>query len=163
MRIRLLMPRDAEAFRSLRLEGLRTAPAAFGASLAEEAPKPLCWFGERLEQAAVFAAEAPDGRLQGLLGFQRDRMLKRRHIGHVWGLFVRDAARGQGLGTGLLAAVIAHARGRVDVLHLAVGAANPGAIRLYERAGFRTYGTEPASLRADGVEATSLLMAMRLD
>ena len=161
--MRVLTPRDAEAFRELRLEGLRAAPAAFATSLTEEAPRPLSWFGERLDQAAIFAAEAPDGRLLGMLGFQRDAMLKRRHIGHLWGMFVRDEARGRGLGTGLLGAAIAHARGRADILYLAVGAANPSAIRLYERAGFRAYGTEPASLRADGVEANSLLMAMRLD
>jgi ribosomal protein S18 acetylase RimI-like enzyme len=163
MRIRRLAPPDAEAFRALRLEGLRRAPSAFGRAWEEEAGKPLGWFGETLERAAVFAAEDEAGRLLGVLAYEGDAMLKRRHIGHLWGMYVRDEARGQGLGAALIAACIAHARAHVAVLQLMVGEANPGARRLYERAGFTVYGTELASLRVDGVDATTLLMAMTLD
>lgn len=163
MPIRRLAPQDAEAFRSLRLEALRGPAFAFGASLAEEIPKPLSWFGERLDHAAVFVAEGPEGVPMGMLAVQPDTMLKRRHIGHLWGMYVRPPARGRGVGQALLSAVIAHARQDLAVLQLAVDAGNPAAIRLYARAGFEVYGTEPASLRVDGVEATTLLMMLRLD
>lgn len=162
MRVRRLAPRDADAFRALRLEALQSAAFAFGRAWEEEAGQPLSWFGQTLEEAAVFAAEDGAGRPHGMLGYRRDALLKRRHIGHLWGMYVRDAARGQGLGAALMDSAIAHARAEVSVLQIMVGEANPGARRLYERAGFTLYGTEWASLRVEGVEAVTLLMAMRL-
>jgi ribosomal protein S18 acetylase RimI-like enzyme len=98
-----------------------------------------------------------------MLGFRRDAMLKRRHIGHLWGMYVRADARAQGLGAALIQAAIAHARAEVSVLQLLVGEGNPAARRLYERAGFTLFGREEASLRVDGVETVTLFMAMRLD
>ncbi|WP_431302432.1 GNAT family N-acetyltransferase [Sediminicoccus sp. BL-A-41-H5] len=163
MAVRRLAPRDADAYRALRLEALRVVPSAFGRALAEEAAKPLSWFGETLARAAVFGAEDAAGGLMGVLAFQRDSMLKRAHIGHLWGMYVRHAARGQGLGVALLAAAIAHACTEVSVVQLLVGEANQAARGLYERVGFSVYGREAASLRVDGVDAVTLLMAMTLD
>lgn len=163
MGVRRLAPRDADAFRALRLEALCRAPSAFGAALAEEEGRPLAWFGERLDRAAVFAATDASGQLAGMLAYHRDGMAKRAHIGHLWGMYVRPEARRQGLGALLLDAAIAHARTEVSIVQIMVGEANPGARRLYERAGFALYGTEWASLRVAGVESSTLLMAMRLD
>ncbi len=163
MAVARLSPQDAEAFRSLRLEALRQAPLAFGSTLAEEASRPLSWFGDTLESSAVFAASGAEGRLLGMLGYRAESLRKRQHIGQLWGLYVRPEARGLGIGAGLLDACISHARARVSVLQLLAGAANPDAIRLYERAGFTLLGTEPASLRVDGVDAATLIMMLRLD
>ncbi|MBS7788504.1 GNAT family N-acetyltransferase [Roseococcus sp. SDR] len=163
MAIRRLAPRDADAFRALRLEALRVVPSAFGRAFEEEAGKPLSWFGETLERCAIFAAADAAGGFCGMLGYQRDSMLKRAHIGHLWGMYVRHAARRQGLGAALIGAAIAHARSEVSVLQIMVGEGNSAARRLYERAGFTLYGTELASLRVEGVETVTLLMAMTLD
>ena len=61
-------------------------------------------------------------------------------------------ARGRGHGAALLAAAIQHARSLVGVshLHLSVADTPVTARRLYERAGFLIWGTEPAALVVDG-------------
>ena len=46
---------------------------------------------------------------------------------------------------------------------LKVSAATPGAQRLYERAGFRVWGTEPAGARYDGQTVADFHMAFCLE
>ena len=43
--------------------------------------------------------------------------------------------------------MIAHAKKRVIQLHLTVVTHNRAAVKLYEKNGFRIYGTEPRSLK----------------
>lgn len=111
----------------------------------------------------MFVAISDSGEWIGMLGFRVDALHRRRHVGFLWGMYVRRPHRGQGLGAALLDTAIAHARGHVTILQLAVGAANASAIALYERAGFAIYGTEIGTLLRDGVAHDSHLMARRLD
>jgi RimJ/RimL family protein N-acetyltransferase len=70
-------------------------------------------------------------------------------------------ARGQGIGTDLIAATIddAWTRGFVR-LELTVYADNPRAIELYEKAGFQHEGILVDAVRIDGVYGNSILMAL---
>jgi diamine N-acetyltransferase len=55
-------------------------------------------------------------------------------------LYVRDEARGQGVGSLLLDAAEMACRARgIKALHLESGHGNPGATRLYERRGFKAH------------------------
>src|ERR1700680_4258138 len=61
--------------------------------------------------AENFVFGAFDGsQLVGMTGFYRDALLKRRHIGHIWGVFVSPSARGKVLGRALLVEVIESAK-----------------------------------------------------
>jgi len=74
-------------------------------------------------------------------------------------LFVRAAARGQGIGAALLARLEADARAEgVALMRLETGTRNPEAIRLYARFGYRR---RPA-FGAYGDLATSVYMERRL-
>lgn len=150
---------DAAAFRDLRLEALAQAPTAFGSALADEINQPLDWFAARLGAGAVFGAGAP---LLGMAGFRRETSVKRRHIGWLWGVYLRPAARGTGLARALAQTVIDHARVEVDWLRLEVVTTNAPAIALYRSLGFTIHGTEPASLRLDGVDHDEHLMSLDL-
>ena len=100
--------------------------------------------------------------LAGMAGLSFETRIKRRHVAHLWGVFVRPEQRGSGLARALVAAAIEKARGRVDHLRLAVDAANGPAVGLYRSLGFVAYGLEPAGLRTEGVDSDDLLMTLDL-
>ncbi|MFN8642303.1 MAG: GNAT family N-acetyltransferase [Candidatus Binatia bacterium] len=162
--IRALGPDDAEAFAALRGRALRDAPLAFLSSPEDD----LAASGETVRaqlrqgpEAAVFGAFAP--ALVGCVGLHRDRHRKAAHKAHVWGTSIRrtDAA---GIAAALVAALLAHARSLpgVEWVHLGVSDAAPAARRLYERAGFRTWGSEADALRHHGESTVEHRMALRL-
>jgi putative acetyltransferase len=75
-------------------------------------------------------------------------------------MFVRDAARGKGLGQAVLARIEQETRAAgLALLRLETGTFSPEAIRLYERAGFRTCGPFGDYLKLPEVAiATSVFM-----
>lgn len=159
---RRLTAADADAYRTLRIEGLTLSPSSFGSSLAEEADRPASAWADRLDQGFVFGLiEA--GALVGIAGFYCETMRNTKHRGHVVGVYLAPSARGRGGSDLLIAAVIAEARNHVLQLHLAVTQDNHRARRLYERHGFVIYGEDPRGLKVDGVFYDDYLMVLRLD
>ena len=191
--IRPIAPTDAAAFRALRLEALRTCPLAFTADVGEtEAQPPEFWDkraadstgeGSQLIMLAVAggqasgapgaatggpSAGADDGdkygqMLVGMTGVYTQSAPKIAHIGHVWGVFVRDSHRGRGVGEALMRAAVAWARGKgLLVMKLGVAVGNDPAIRCYERCGFEIYATDPSAILLDGKLYDEHLMSLRL-
>jgi len=106
--------------------------------------------------AARLAADGADtvwgafvgGELAGIVGLGREARAKVRHKATVFGMYVADEHAGRGLGTALLQQAIAAARAEsLEQLLLTVTATNAGARALYEKAGFRPFGTEPRATR----------------
>src|SRR5216684_2915224 len=79
----------------------------------------------------------------------RYAFLKRRHIGHVWGVFVSPSMRGKGVGRVLLVEVIKSAKALpgISCVRLMVVVTQEAARHLYKQVGFRVFGTEPRSLK----------------
>jgi hypothetical protein len=89
---------------------------------------------------------------------------KRRHMGHIWGVYVAPEARGTGVSGALMAAAADEARALgARQLHLSVSVRTPAARRLYERVGYRAVGTEPRALLHDGAFIDDVLMVCFLD
>ena len=164
--IRRLGPADAAAFADIRLEGLRLAPDSFGSEFEIERAWPLAKFAERLTSSTVFGFEDA-GDLLGVAGFVAQSQRKFRHRGDLWGMYVRESARGRGVGARLVEAVIDHARDRVKQLHLHVATTNRAAAALYQKYGFRRYGVEPRAMKASdnavGEYMNAALMVRFLD
>jgi ribosomal protein S18 acetylase RimI-like enzyme len=143
--VRQLMSGDAAAFRAIRLEGLQTNPEAFGSTYEAESTRPIEEFERTLARSHIVGAHV-DGALAGVAGFYVLDGPKTRHRGNIWGVYVREAHRGTGIGRVLIEALLHHARIVVRQVHLTVVTNNASARSLYERLGFTVYGTEPRSL-----------------
>ena len=160
--LRLLEPSDADAFQSLRLEGLVRQPTSFRATCEEEAAQSQGDLARRLTEQAVFGAFI-DGELCGIAGFAQASQAKKRHKGELWGVYVRPGARREGLGGALVGSVIEHARRQVAQLHATVAMTNQPARRLYRRLGFEPYGLEPRGLKVGGGYLDQELLLLLLD
>jgi len=99
----------------------------------------------------------------GIAGFAAQEGTKHAHKGLLWAMYVRSAARKSGLGKILVAAVLDHARGRVEMVQLTVVSENEAARRLYEAMGFVEYGFEKRALKHDGRYYDEVLMVKFLD
>jgi GNAT superfamily N-acetyltransferase len=156
--IRQLGPGDAAAFHSVRLQGLRESPEAFGSTYEEEVGSSLDLIAQRLEPAreptarVVLGAFADDA-LVGVVGCHQEAKAKARHKAVIWGMYVVPEMRGRGLGRQLLRRAIAEARTwpNVERMTITVVERVHQARELYLSAGFQPFGREPDALRQNGV------------
>jgi ribosomal protein S18 acetylase RimI-like enzyme len=140
--IRRLEPSDVALYRELRLEALRLHPYAYGSTLEFESAEPLDLFERRLGTSEILLGSVGDAPM-GIVRLSIPTFVTERHKGMLTGMYVREAARGTGLASALVEAVIERARGRAIFVELSVVTDNERARRLYERHGFEIYGVDP--------------------
>ena|SRR5579862_4548137 len=119
-------------------------------SVSEE----LQWFSnfyKNLDEGNGVAtvAEAKKSKVVGIC--QVERIQPGSYASHrgELGLVVRKEFRGRGIGTELMKRTLKKCKGKFDVVQLGVFSNNP-VKKLYERMGFRSYGTDPFSVKRDG-------------
>jgi len=150
--IRRLGPDDAPAYRALRLRALWEFPQAFTSSHEEDEKVPLEATVKRLGSShQKFWGAYEGGELCGIVGLDRETRAKNRHKATVVGMYVAHEHMGRGIGRALLDALIGDAKASgLELLVLTVTHAEGSARRLYERAGFRSFGIEPRAIKVDG-------------
>jgi RimJ/RimL family protein N-acetyltransferase len=157
LQIRRLEISDAALYRDIRLEALKKNPEAFGSTFERENAQPLSSFEAVIGRAVIFGAFL-DGTLAGIAGYAAQESSKQAHKSLLWGMYVRTVARNSGLGKRLVAAVLDHARGRVEMVQLNVVSENEAARRLYGALGFVKYGYEKRALKQGGRYYDQVLM-----
>lgn len=150
MHVRRLTPADALLYRALRLRALREHPDAFTSSYDEDTQQPVEAAAARLRAHAFWGAYQA-AELYGFVGLECETRAKNRHKATVVGMYVAPEVNGQGVGRALLAALLAHARAEgLQSLVLTVTEGNAHAQRLYQGAGFASFGIEPDAIRIAG-------------
>lgn len=136
------------------LHAYAAAPDAFTSTREERAAEPDSWWVKRVADAAgqstTYGAYHQD-ELVGAVTVEFSLKIKTRHKAHLVGMFVREDCRGLGAGALLVRAALsaAAARPEVRLVTLTVTDGNAPALALYERSGFRRFGTEPMAIATD--------------
>ena len=104
-------------------------------------------FGRVQDGKSVAVVVEKEGRVAGMCQVDpKGPVAEVHHIG-VLGILVGKPYRGQGIGRALLAGALERCRGKFELVELSVFSTNRRARELYERSGFRCWGTLP-----DGVK-----------
>lgn len=150
MAIELLAPSHAKAYRQLVLEAYALHPEAFMSTIRQREKLPLSWWEAQLddELSALFGAFVGD-QLAGIIGLAFEPWEDAQHKATLFGLYVPHTFRGQGLGEGLVQAVLSlvEEEPEIKVIELTVSANSHAALALYQRCGFEQSGLEDCAIR----------------
>ncbi|MFF3935159.1 GNAT family N-acetyltransferase [Streptomyces phaeofaciens] len=120
------------------------------------------WLAAHLERGSAFVAEA-EGEVVGfaVYGPWRDYDGYRHTVENS--VYVREGRHGLGVGTALMAALVAGAReAGLHVMIAGIEAGNAASVRLHERFGFQHVGTIPEAGTKFGRWLDLTLMSLRL-
>jgi len=151
------------------LDAYDAHPDAFTSSATERAALPLAWWERRLGAESggneVVIGAFDGATLTGVAGLSFESREKAKHKATLFGMYVPEAKRQQGIGRNLVLAALAHARARpgMRIVQLTVTQGNTAAEVLYGQCGFVRFGIEPFAIAVAGRFLSKVHMWCDLD
>ena len=161
--IRALTASDLDEFISIRKEMLASAVLSFGADPDRHIDRDQTARDLEAKNSENFILGYYDGdTLLGMVGCMRNVRKKERHKAMIWGMYVRPAGRGKGIGRKLISEAVHKISlvDGVDKVHLSVTSAAGPARSLYESVGFQAFGVERDSIRWEGEVVDEVFMEL---
>lgn len=155
-----ISPDRWQEYKELRLESLRDFQIAFDSSYDEEATLTDQEWQEKFSDPNYFAIFAEDdGKLVGKMEVEWDPRRILRHIGELFGVYIKPEYQHHGIGSLLWEEVekIAKTKG-LEKFWLDVISTNEPAIHLYKKMGFEILCTREKAAKVDGMYYDKLLM-----
>lgn len=154
-----------EKLKELRLEALKLEAFSFGSSYEDSLKSLDTKWKDQLQRSLdenlsvmLFAKDGND--LVGMIGAFWDDREKTKHVGNIFGVYVKSSYRGKGIGGLLMKAIL----GKLDsMLHiekikLSVVIQQIPALKMYEKYGFKIVGKCEKELCVDGVYYDEYIM-----
>jgi ribosomal protein S18 acetylase RimI-like enzyme len=161
----VLGPQDWRDLRAIRLEALRSEPAAYSSSYEETLARSDEHWQQRLasDHSVHLLARAqsrPIGMVGGYLGSDEGD----ESVAVVFGMYVAREYRGRGIGRLLLSSLIDHlsAFPQISTIRLWVTETQDSARALYESMGFQMIGKTEEGIVVDDRQVDELIMELRV-
>jgi ribosomal protein S18 acetylase RimI-like enzyme len=161
----VLGPRDWRDLRAIRLEALRSEPAAYSSSFEETLARSDEHWQQRLasDHSVHLLARAqsrPIGMVGGYLGSDEGD----ESVAVVFGMYVAREYRGRGIGRLLLSSLIDRlsAFPQISTIRLGVTETQDPARALYESMGFQVIGKTEEGIVVDDRQVDELIMELRV-
>jgi ribosomal protein S18 acetylase RimI-like enzyme len=158
-------PRDWRDLRAIRLEALRSEPAAYSSSFEETLARSDEHWQQRLasDHSVHLLARAqsrPIGMVGGYLGSDEGD----ESVAVVFGMYVAREYRGRGIGRLLLSSLIDRlsAFPQISTIRLGVTETQDPARALYESMGFQVIGKTEEGIVVDDRQVDELIMELRV-
>lgn len=155
-----LSKEDWVMHKEIRLEALKFAPTAFSSSYEESLAISEKGWRERSTENAIFAIA--DGKPVGLIYAIVNPRKKISHVANIFGFYVSNKFRGQGIGSKLMEKAIKKIKVNPDVIKINLGVISDqdSAVRLYENFGFKKVGCLSKELQINGKFFDQLAMEL---
>jgi ribosomal protein S18 acetylase RimI-like enzyme len=155
--IKIISEERWKDYRDLRLEALKKEPLAFSSSYEESKDKPESEWRDQIKNV-LFALDRD--KLVGMIVYIHEKGIKTRHVANIYGVYLDEEFRGQGVGRKLMDAVITQIRKNPDVvkIKIAVNPVQKAALKLYKNFGFYIVGQSKKALSIEGKFYDELIM-----
>ena len=159
---RLLVPKDIDAWKQLRLEMLDKHPEAYGASYDEEKNRSEEDWHKNIMGTKILGGWV-GSELVASVALYHWAQIKTSHKAVIWGVYTKPKFRRNHICYELMKKQILMLDSQIKILQLCCNASNSAAYEFYLKFGFQTYGTEQKALKVGDVYYDEHLMFLELN